>query len=172
MTYRIVKVSSYFNETWFALTCWPIYCREHLNEEWKVALWTRLQRKCDDIVVDQGVNLAQVSLFICPSGWADSRFHGSVASIPRNPFTDSHAISSLTDVSVIELDRVEMSTFQDEDNGGRSCSFIALPSPLTSDQRQLLSWTWLPMINLSSTSLAPTQQRLSRATGRIGKVRC
>jgi len=42
---------------------------------------------------------------------------GTVASIPRDPFTDSHAISSLTNVSVVDLDRVEMSTFQDTDNG-------------------------------------------------------
>ena len=38
----------------------------------------------------------------------------SVASMPRNPFTDSHAISTLTDISVNDLDRVEMSTYQEE----------------------------------------------------------
>lgn len=70
--------------------------------------------------VDLGVDLAQVSLLCCPWGRVDSQFHGFVASTSRNPFTDSHAASSLTDVSVIDLDRVEMSTFQDEDSGGRS----------------------------------------------------
>ena len=78
------------------------------------------------------MHLAQVNLLIRPSGRADSKFHHSVASMPRNPFTDSHAISSLTDVSVMDLDRVEMSTFHNEDNGGRLwISFIALLSLLT-----------------------------------------
>jgi len=42
---------------------------------------------------------------------------GSVASIPRNLFTDSHAISTLSDVAVIDVDRVEMSTYQAGDTG-------------------------------------------------------
>lgn len=41
------------------------------------------------------------------------------ASMPRNPFTDSHAISTLTDMTVGDLDRIEMSTYQDKDTGGR-----------------------------------------------------
>jgi hypothetical protein len=45
---------------------------------------------------------------------------GPVASTSRDPFTDSHAISTLTDVSVNDLDQVEMSTFTNEDTGGRS----------------------------------------------------
>lgn len=43
----------------------------------------------------------------------------SVASVPRNPFTSPHAISTLTDVAVSDLDRVEMSTYQARDTGGQ-----------------------------------------------------
>jgi hypothetical protein len=55
----------------------------------------------------------------------DSHFQGSVTSSPRNPFTDSHAISSLTDVTVGDLDAVEMSTYQSEDNSGRFMDFLS-----------------------------------------------
>jgi len=41
---------------------------------------------------------------------------GSVTSSLRNPFTDSHAISTLTDVAGGDLDGVEMSTYRSEDN--------------------------------------------------------
>ncbi|KAF8494121.1 hypothetical protein F5888DRAFT_1718773 [Russula emetica] len=42
-----------------------------------------------------------------------------IASKPRNPFTDSHAvISTLTDVDVNNLDQVEMSTYQEEATNG------------------------------------------------------
>jgi hypothetical protein len=54
------------------------------------------------------------------SASASSLFQGPVASTPRDPFTDSHAISTLTDVSVNDLDQVEMSTFTNEDTGGQS----------------------------------------------------
>jgi hypothetical protein len=54
-----------------------------------------------------------------PFEQAGSQFQDSVASRPRNPFTDSHAISTLTDVAVGDLERVDMSTFQDGDTGGR-----------------------------------------------------
>jgi hypothetical protein len=50
---------------------------------------------------------------------AGSQLQGSAASIPRNPFTSPHAISTLTDVAVSDLNRVEMSTYQAGDNGGR-----------------------------------------------------
>jgi len=43
--------------------------------------------------------------------------NADTASTPRDPFTDSHAISTLTDVSVNDLDQVEMSTYQNEDTG-------------------------------------------------------
>jgi len=36
---------------------------------------------------------------------------------PRNPFTDSHAIATLTDVDVRNLDRVEMETYQSKTTG-------------------------------------------------------
>ncbi|KAI0294562.1 hypothetical protein BC826DRAFT_1104619 [Russula brevipes] len=48
----------------------------------------------------------------------------SVTSTSRNPFTDSHAISTLTDVGVNDLDVVEMSTYQSEDTGGRFIDFF------------------------------------------------
>jgi len=51
------------------------------------------------------------------SGPGNNADTGSVASTPRDPFTDSHAISTLTNVSVNDLDQVEMSTFQNEDTG-------------------------------------------------------
>ena len=46
------------------------------------------------------------------------KFRRSIASIPGNPFTDSHAISTLTDVTVNDLERVEMSTYAAGDTGG------------------------------------------------------
>jgi len=42
---------------------------------------------------------------------------GPVASTPRDPFTDSHAISTLTDVSVNDLDQVDILAFTNEDTG-------------------------------------------------------
>jgi hypothetical protein len=76
--------------------------------------------------VDRGVSLAQVSLLCSSSfraGLAHSfNFQGSAAS--GNPFTDSYAVSTLTDVAVNDLDRVEMSTYQDGDVGGRLWIFF------------------------------------------------
>jgi hypothetical protein len=116
VTYRIVKVSLYYNETRFNLTA----CRRlRLNEESMVALWIKLRRLYDNTELDPEVALAQVRSLVRLSGRAGLRFQGSVASIARNPFTDSHAISTFTDVSVNNLDRVEMSTFQDGDFGGQ-----------------------------------------------------
>lgn len=64
---------------------------------------------------------------------AGSQFQHSVASLPRNPFTDSHAISTLTNVSVNDLDRVHMSTYRAETSDGRLwISFTAPSSMLTS----------------------------------------
>jgi hypothetical protein len=98
-----------------------------------------------------------------------SQFKVSVAS---NPFTDSHAISTLTNVPVEDLDRVEMSTYHVETTDGRlSISFKALQSILTRDQRQLSSWTWLLKISLSSTLSLLFRPRPSPATGQTGKVR-
>jgi hypothetical protein len=42
---------------------------------------------------------------------------GSVASMPRNPFTDSHAILTLTSVDINDLNRVEMTTYHTGDTG-------------------------------------------------------
>jgi hypothetical protein len=52
-------------------------------------------------------------------GRAGSQFQRSVASISKNPFTDSHAVSTLTDITVNDLDRVDMSTYQAGDTNGR-----------------------------------------------------
>jgi hypothetical protein len=54
-----------------------------------------------------------------PSGQGRFKFLDSVASIQSNPFTDSHAISMLTDVPVDNLDRVGTSTYVDENTGGQ-----------------------------------------------------
>lgn len=66
--------------------------------------------------VGQGV-VEQVSSPFHPSGRRYSLLQGPVASIPGNP--DSHAVSTLTDVTVDDLDRVERSTYVDGDSGGQ-----------------------------------------------------
>jgi hypothetical protein len=43
---------------------------------------------------------------------------GALQSIPRNPFTDSHAVSTLSDVATGDLGRVEVETYQSEVTGG------------------------------------------------------
>ena len=73
-----------------------------------------------DLRVDLETMLTQVGLLAHFSASISPLFQGPVASTPRDPFTDSHAISTLTDVSVNDLDQVEMSTFTNEDTGGRS----------------------------------------------------
>jgi hypothetical protein len=83
------------------------------------------------------VDLAQVSLQVRLSGRADSQFQASVAS---NPFTDSHAIATLSNVSVDDVDRLDVSTYHVDNTDGRlKISFTALPSILTSDQWLLSS---------------------------------
>ena len=47
---------------------------------------------------------------------AGSLIQGTAVS---NPFTDSHGITRMTDVSVDDLDRVEMSTYHEETTNGR-----------------------------------------------------
>ena len=55
--------------------------------------------------------------------------------MPRNP---SHAIATLTDVPVNDLNRVEMSTYHAESTNCRfQIYFMALPGVLTSEQVQL-----------------------------------
>jgi hypothetical protein len=95
-----------------------------------VALWIRLRKPYDKMEVDQGVAvdqeveadqevaLVQVSLLL--RLW--SRFGSqlrAVASIVKNPFTDSHAVSTLTDITVNDLERVEMTTYQAGDTSGQ-----------------------------------------------------
>ena len=100
----------------------------HRNEEPTLTLWISLRRKCDDVEVDRGVALAQVRLACSPSGQGRFKFLDSVASIQSNPFTDSHAVATLTDVPVDNLDRVGTS---DEDTGGQSwTSFTAMSTLL------------------------------------------
>ncbi|KAI0294569.1 hypothetical protein BC826DRAFT_1175352 [Russula brevipes] len=42
---------------------------------------------------------------------------GALQSIPRNPFTDSHAVSTLSDVAIGDLGQVELETYQSEVTG-------------------------------------------------------
>lgn len=80
--------------------------------------------------------------------------------MPQNP---SHTISTLTDINISDLDRVEMSTYRAESTGGwLLIYFTTPPSMLTIDQGRLSSWTWLPEMSLSST-LLPLGPRHSRA---------
>ncbi len=62
------------------------------------------------------IAMSQVTLLVHLSGRAGSLFQDTAVS---NPFTDSHAISRLTDdVNVNDLDRVDESTYQDEASNG------------------------------------------------------
>ena len=68
------------------------------------------------------------------------KFLDSVASVQSDPFTDSHAVSTLTDVPVDNLDRVGTSTYVDEETGGELwTSFTVLASLLTSENQRELS---------------------------------
>ncbi len=55
--------------------------------------------------------LAQVTFVVRLSGRVGSLFQGTTVS---NPFSDRHAVSTLSDVNVDDLDRVETSTYQNE----------------------------------------------------------
>lgn len=69
--------------------------------------------------LDLGLNLVtQVVLLALLLAGFGLQLRGPAASIPRNPFSDSHTISTLTDVAVNDLDRMEMSTYQSEDTSG------------------------------------------------------
>ena len=72
--------------------------------------------------------LVQVSLLGRSLAKDDSWLQGPVESAPRDPFTDSHAISTLTNVAANDIDEMDMSTFQNEDTGGRS--WICFHSPI------------------------------------------
>ena len=75
-----------------------------------------------------------------PFGQGRFKFLDSVASIQSNPFTDSHAVSTLTDVSVDNLDRVGTSIYVDEETGGELwTSFTVLASMLTTENQRELS---------------------------------
>jgi hypothetical protein len=43
----------------------------------------------------------------------------SLGTVVSNPFSDSHGISSMADVSVDDLNRVEVSTYHEDTTGGR-----------------------------------------------------
>ena len=60
--------------------------------------------------------LEEVALFARFSDKTDSI---SVASTQRSPFTDSHAVSTLSHVDVNDLDRVEVSTYQEDGTNGQ-----------------------------------------------------
>ncbi|KAH9978289.1 hypothetical protein BJV74DRAFT_142156 [Russula compacta] len=61
-------------------------------------------RAIDDRLMDQ---IAEAT-----RGPGDSPSTGPAASTPRDPFTDSHAISTLTNVAVNDVDEVEMTTYE------------------------------------------------------------
>ena len=89
-----------------------------------VALWIRLRMPCGkmevevEVEADQEVALAQVSLLL--RLWSrDGSQLRAVPSVTRNPFTDSHAVSTLTDITVNDLERVEMTTYQAGDTSGQ-----------------------------------------------------
>jgi hypothetical protein len=98
-----------------------------------IVSWIRLQTLCVHLGVDLRIALELVGFlaYLCP-GMAHI-FQGSVPSSSKNPFTDSHAISTLTDVAVGNLDGVEMSTYQSEDNSGRFMDFLSSTSMLIAD---------------------------------------
>lgn len=75
-----------------------------------------------DLAVNLATVLPRVGHFPYFSIGAGSHPQGTVESTPRDPFTDSHAISTLTGIvsSVKDVDQVEMSTFQNEETGGWS----------------------------------------------------
>ena len=75
-----------------------------------------------DLAANPETVLARVGLLPYFSVGAGSHLQGTVESTPRNPFTDSHAISTLTDIvsSVRDVDQVDMSTYQNEETGGWS----------------------------------------------------
>jgi hypothetical protein len=151
------------------------YCREHLNEDSTVAFSTRLQRQCDKVEMDQEVILALVSLLVHLRGRAGFKLQASAASIPRNSFAGSLAVSSLTDVNVDDLDLVEMSTYLAGDSDGQLwIYFTTLARTLTADQRELSCWTWLLKISLYSTlsrHFRPGLSRVTAPTGQTGEVR-
>ncbi|KAI0299136.1 hypothetical protein B0F90DRAFT_1668778 [Multifurca ochricompacta] len=85
----------------------------HLSRETFKIVKKASDRIRDDLLMDQIKKATSGSSFAT----SEARAAGS---IPRNPFTDSHAISTLstlTDVAVGDLDSVEMSTYQSEATG-------------------------------------------------------
>jgi hypothetical protein len=71
-----------------------------------------------EVEADQEVALAQVCLPLHLWSRAGSQLR-AVPSIARNPFTDSHAVSTLTDITVNDLEQVEMTTYQVGDTSGQ-----------------------------------------------------
>jgi hypothetical protein len=66
--------------------------------------------------MDQGVAPAQVTLTCSPFGEAGSLFQGTAAS---DPLGNGHAISRITDINVNNVDRVDVSAYQNEATSGR-----------------------------------------------------
>ena len=77
--------------------------------------WNRLRKLHAHQEVGQGMILQQVAFTFSLFEQAGSLFQDTVGS---NPFSDSHAISRLSEVTVNDLNRVEMSTYQEEDTDG------------------------------------------------------
>ena len=92
--------------------------RGHLTELSMIVSWIRLPRQRVDLGLALGIALIRVGLLALFLAMPGSQLRGPVTSTLRNPFTDSHAISTLTDVHVNDLDEVGMTTYQSEDTGG------------------------------------------------------
>ncbi|KAH9987568.1 hypothetical protein BJV77DRAFT_1070447 [Russula vinacea] len=75
----------------------------------------RIVKRASDRAAVEGRLMDQIADAV-QHGDGSGSGHGT-ASVPRNPFTSPHAISTLTDVAVSDLDRVEMSTYQARDTG-------------------------------------------------------
>ena len=96
-----------------------VYRSWHLTEPARILSLISLRKLHNHMEVNQGVALAYRWLYLFVFRVRPTQFQDSVASTGRNPFTDSHAISTLTNVSVDNLDRVEMSTYREEATNGR-----------------------------------------------------
>ncbi len=71
-----------------------------------------------DWVEEDKIAMSRVTLLVRLSNRVGSLFQDA-ASVASDLFTDSHAISRLTDdVNVNDLDRVDESTYQDEASNG------------------------------------------------------
>ena len=121
LTYKIIKVTFTIMKSGLSPDLF-VRCRMHLRErqiEPLMISYRNIFRMFSPQLkaADWGVTLTQVSLpFSSILILAASQFHDSVVSMPQNP---SHTISTLANVSINDLDRVEMTTYLAETTVGR-----------------------------------------------------